>query len=383
MSAESADVIRNLASEFEDFLRMDNGSEDEFNVAERTRKSVFRWSGQFTPELAGMLLGTYAKSNIAVLDPFCGSGTVLFEAAKRSLQCTGTDINPMAVEISRAAEFCNMSDAARAKYFDNAEEMFSNAVMGFGESGMSQRKLSAKDYASIGGIIAAANPVLMRSILINVLMRLSSSKDSGTVDGLRSAFETHKNLIMQLPHSNAKCSVLLADARNIPLQSSSADLILTSPPYPGVFEYSKNYKKATHLAGWRISDIARSEIGRIKGRGGRQAAIVTYANDMIKALLEMRRVLKVSGRLILIAGREIGLGQGNLRLSALLYALASGACGFKLEAMQQRQYTGRTGKRVTEDIMHLLPGAAPHNPEGNFAEEAALLLYKHAQQTEQ
>jgi len=37
-----------------------------------------------------------------LLDPFCGSGTIIYEARKHGLKVIGVDSNPIAVQISKA-----------------------------------------------------------------------------------------------------------------------------------------------------------------------------------------------------------------------------------------------------------------------------------------
>jgi len=53
------------------------------------------------PQVAGRLLDMYSKEGDVVLDPFCGSGTVLVEAKLRGLESYGIDINPLALLLSK------------------------------------------------------------------------------------------------------------------------------------------------------------------------------------------------------------------------------------------------------------------------------------------
>ncbi len=48
------------------------------NIAEKTRSNLFRWRGQFSPQLVEQLLLAYSSIDDVVFDPFLGSGTVLF-----------------------------------------------------------------------------------------------------------------------------------------------------------------------------------------------------------------------------------------------------------------------------------------------------------------
>ena len=358
MGTEGTAEIRVLISEFENVPPANDISEGRLNVAKRARKSLFRWSGQFPPELAEALLEKYAKPGATVLDPFSGSGTVLFEAAKRSLQCMGTDTNPMAVELSKTAMFCNVSDADRLKYINRAQNLLKNAVIGFDKSGAFPGKLSAKDYDIIKKTLADASiDELTQNILLNVLMRFFSSKEKETVSGLAGAFETHKSTVMGLPHSDAKCTALLADARKLPIKSASVNLVLTSPPYPGVFDYYKNYKRVMYLAGWKASDAARSEIGRLKDRGGKLAGLAAYAVDIHNAILEIRRVLKKGGSFLLVIGNRVEINGANVKSAELLYVLAR-MSGFRMITRQERRFTGRQGKGVSESILHFIPSEA-------------------------
>lgn len=53
------------------------------------------------PQVAGRLLDMFSKRGDRVLDPFCGSGTVLVESKLRGLKSFGIDINPLAILLSK------------------------------------------------------------------------------------------------------------------------------------------------------------------------------------------------------------------------------------------------------------------------------------------
>ena len=46
------------------------------------------------------ILGSFAGERLTVLDPYCGSGTVLLEAALQGHRAVGADVNPLARLIS-------------------------------------------------------------------------------------------------------------------------------------------------------------------------------------------------------------------------------------------------------------------------------------------
>ena len=64
---------------------------------------IHPYKGKFYPQLAKSLLNRAdLPPGATVLDPFCGSGTVLLESQLSGFAATGLDLNPLAVLISRA-----------------------------------------------------------------------------------------------------------------------------------------------------------------------------------------------------------------------------------------------------------------------------------------
>lgn len=64
---------------------------------------IHAYKGKFYPQLAKSLLNlANLKPGAHVLDPFCGSGTVLLESQLSGFAATGIDMNPLAVLISKA-----------------------------------------------------------------------------------------------------------------------------------------------------------------------------------------------------------------------------------------------------------------------------------------
>lgn len=71
----------------------------------REKINPLPWRGQFNPQLIDVLLDHYGGSSQTVLDPFCGSGTVLLESLRHSKNCLGSDINPAAFIMSSVYKF--------------------------------------------------------------------------------------------------------------------------------------------------------------------------------------------------------------------------------------------------------------------------------------
>ena len=63
--------------------------------------SFHPYPAMMIPQVARRLLKTFGKRGDVVLDPFCGSGTVLVEAKMMGMPAWGIDMNPLALLLTR------------------------------------------------------------------------------------------------------------------------------------------------------------------------------------------------------------------------------------------------------------------------------------------
>jgi DNA modification methylase len=354
--------IARLVSEFRNaFGDAPADGRNELNLSERSRRNPLLWRGQFAPELVELLLDRYAPKDSLVLDPFVGSGTVLFESARKGLPCIGTEINPVAVEMAKTSLFCNLSvkerqDAIRTAWNLLKEKLSKSDIDEWG----SDEGNKGKKYALMTEILkdGSENP-LVYNILANVILRFSLLPGSGNPEKMTDAFEIHKNFIKELPYSDKQCAVFSADARALPVEDNSVDLVITSPPYMNVFKYSQNYldQKMASVFGWNLLGVAKHELGRIRqGKGNSFLTVTQYALDLQDTLRELRRVISDSGRAIVVIGRKSEICGVEFENSTMLYSLAAyPGSGFGVALRQERQFTTADGNRICEDLLHLVP----------------------------
>jgi tRNA G10 N-methylase Trm11 len=67
---------------------------------ERLTHYLFKYPAKFHPPVVRYLIEKYSKADQTVLDPFCGSGSLLVEAAISGRHGIGTDVDPLAVFVS-------------------------------------------------------------------------------------------------------------------------------------------------------------------------------------------------------------------------------------------------------------------------------------------
>src|SRR5437879_4233144 len=83
--------------------------QERLNLDGKERSNPFPWTGQFSPQLVEVLLRAYAAPGGLVLDPFTGSGTVLYEAGRLGLPAFGAEINPAACKMGQAYRLINVA----------------------------------------------------------------------------------------------------------------------------------------------------------------------------------------------------------------------------------------------------------------------------------
>src|SRR5688572_5460589 len=91
-----ADGDRNLAEAAVAALR---APQIEHDVAETLTHPFHSYPARLHPATARILVDVVGGDNL--LDPFCGSGTVLVEAQAAGAHAIGVDLNPLAILVAR------------------------------------------------------------------------------------------------------------------------------------------------------------------------------------------------------------------------------------------------------------------------------------------
>ena len=327
------------------------------DIAERVRTNPFPWTGQFSPQLAEALLVAYAPRTGVVLDPFAGSGTSLVEAARQGLGACGVELNPAAVLMARVYQMANLNSAMRAVVLDGLRDRLFDAIGPPHGPLFSDGTCSMPDRAALEAALvqvwreAAPGPTQSLAAALVVLCdfhRTHLDTDTAHKEWLRI-----ERTVRTLPESVPRVSVHHADARVLPVESGSVDLVLTSPPYINVHNYHQKFRRSVEAMGWDVLAVARSEIGSNRqNRGNRFLTVIQYALDMTLALREMVRVTNTGGRLILVVGRESLVRGARFFNGALVAELAAQSVGLEIERRQERMFRNRYGADIYEDILH-------------------------------
>lgn len=322
------------------------------DIDDKTRSNLFAWRGQFSPQLVASLLQAYAAPSATVLDPFMGSGTVLVEAARRGHTVFGAEINPAAWTISKLYELTSLSVDGRSKLVRHVDDVLRTTSADFDLPLLNSTCAPPRRMSQL--FRDPSIPDDVRSVLeaLVILADLDAPPAIDTHPWL-ALWKSVKERIVSLPFSSASTRALLADARSLPIDATSIDFVLTSPPYVNVFNYHHNYRGAAETLGWRPLAVARSEIGaNRKFRQNRFLTVVQYAIDMSLFFHEMRRVMRPNARCLMVVGRESNVHHTSFYNASIVISVASDA-GFVLRQRQARAFTNRFGQRIWEDLLSL------------------------------
>jgi DNA modification methylase len=348
----------------------------------------------------GIALGVISKANkpLRILDPMMGSGTVVALARLMGHKAIGFDIDPLAVLISKVWTTAAASEKAKIKAREvlvRAQRIFSSMRQGEAyptHSDRETRKFVAywfdgyarRQLASLSLAIARVRDEATRNILLCALSRLIITKQSGASLAMdlshsrphkafrRAPVKPFRKFLAAVDHVAENCidkksvgrgpasRVCLGDARSLPVQDASIDLVVTSPPYLNAIDYIRCSKFSLVWMGYRIPDLRKVRAGsvgtespgseahsdyaiqaiisdmKLKPGLGRhdEAVLAHYIGDMQRAMREVARVLAPGGRAVYVIGENTVRGT-YIRTSQVISAIAK-LCGLEVKYRRVR-----------------------------------------------
>lgn len=257
-----------------------------------------------------------------IYDPFCGGGTVLVEALMAGRPAAGADLSPIAVLVARArtagAELATPLRAAARRVADKAKQRRAEPspvpelVAPWYEPHVAQELAHLRD--AIREEDAAIRPLLnavFSSILIKTSfresdtrnVRVTSHRPPGTANTLfhKKARELGR-MLEELPAGrHAEISQASAALRPPP---PGTGLVLTSPPYPGVYDYLPMQQLRYAWLEIEPGGALGAEVGsRRSFRAlGRARALAAWREDTHAWIATQARGLGRGGRMAVVVG---------------------------------------------------------------------------------
>jgi len=323
-------------------------------------QNLHPFPARMAPQLATEALNTDNAAPLRVLDPMCGSGTVLYEAQRMGHQAIGFDSDPLAVLLSRAllsrvsvdelrqvgsevlSDARSAADSSEPSWPDNKTKQF--VEYWFDDEAIRQMRALARSIASKGAATpiqlllwcAFSRMVIVKAGGVSRAMDLSHSRPHRVYEeGPSRPFERYSReieLVASRSHklwSNVdiafKGAICRADARALPVADKSIDSIVTSPPYLNAIDYIRTSKFTLVWLGYPISVLSHIRSGLVGTDSGRgvelsdqvpwhrfgaledlqaryQRVVARYVDDIKAVIDEASRVLRRGGSMSLVIG---------------------------------------------------------------------------------
>ena len=314
------------------------------------------------PITARRLVEAFSPSGGAVLDPFCGSGTVLVEAMIAGRAAFGTDLNPLAVALATLkTRICSRDEldalvvAARdaAAHAEARRKARAGATRRYGEDdvAMFEPHVLLELDGIRDGITRAPKelrpPLLL--VLSAILGKVSRREGDTSVRaatrriaaGYTSKLFTRKaeelahrlDELADLVHKNQKrprVTIAIDDARKLrTIAPSSIDVAITSPPYVATYDYLAHHALRMRWLGMDAAAFERGELGarRRFARLHADEARRVWSDELAAVMRAIARTLRPGGALVLLIA-DSAVARTALRAHDIVAEIAP-SCGLE------------------------------------------------------
>jgi DNA modification methylase len=319
---------------------------------QRRPRQVHPFPARMAPELALAALDR-APDDAVVLDPMCGSGTVLQHARDQGKSAFGYDIDPLAVLVTRVTCTHVNSDRIQRAASDLVESAQSaplahlpwldldpatSAFVDFWFHAKQQaqlRQLASALHGRTGKIADVLRIALSRTIITKDAgaslardvshsrpHRVRETNDFDVYQGFLKAVNKIAPLV-DTP-GQGKVSVSRRDARRLPPSlRGRIDLVVTSPPYLNAIDYMRGHRMSLVWLGYQLGQLTQlrsNSVGaerypdkefaslnvrapRHRGLSAKQHGMLDrYAGDVNGFMGQIAQVLSPRGEAVLVVG---------------------------------------------------------------------------------
>lgn len=302
---------------------------------------------------------------LRVLDPMVGSGTTLVSVRAMGHQAIGCDTDPLALLIAHS--WCSDLNPSRLRYraelvLERSMKISKNLLpeqaypshidletkqfldYWFDDKNRCQLAALAKCISHIRNYdekillwCAFSRLIITKKSGVSLAMDISHSRphkkyEEAPVRAFDKFLHAVDYIIKKAPFrkGNSKAPPVIlrqADARILPFESNSIDMVITSPPYLNAIDYIRGHKFSLVWMGYSIRSlrslrsnnvggecsVEQGETGRFRGILKRMGNIerldrrhnnmvLRYIIDMNQVISECRRVMKKDGKAIFVIG---------------------------------------------------------------------------------
>lgn len=353
--------------------------------------------------IARSILEAWTEPRTRVLDPFCGSGTVLVEARRLGLRSCGVDLNPLALRIAEVK--CAVTSEAQR---DELAELGAR-VVGASLDRVDRRErvraplppaerqwyephvllelagLHAEIGALPAGLARRALEVLFSAIVVKFSRQRAETSERSVpkrigkkvVTGffarkLEELLRRWAELAAAAPSDGPTPVLFEGDARRLSeaVGRWRFDLVLGSPPYGGTYDYAEHHARRHAWLGLSPRALRQGEIGARRNlSGGRDGArgshdgeaVARWEREVEDLLRSIAGVLSPRGRVVLLVG-DAEVGGRRIAADRQLEVLADRVGLDVVASASQRRPDWKGGGHRREHLVAMMPRATQDRP---------------------
>lgn len=308
---------------------------------------VYPYRGKISAIDAQQIIKQFKKGKV-LLDPFCGSGTIVYEAQKCGLKAYGVDMNPIAVDIARAK--LSISNKGKEDFLKEAISVINNAKALTKVKSMDIKALRYFHRETANQIMKVAHYIDEMSDYIKACFygaiclsaracnwyKWTSSTVGKDIHPKKyiNFYEKFLNKVKKhyYPNRYNGSKVFLYDARRLAdiIDPDTIDYVFTSPPYFDCLDYTAYYAKMIYYILGKDRSLIRKNLIQ---------NYAAYKKDMEKALNEINIVCKKGATIIFVVGDK--KVHGRIIKGAEFFKNIS---PFKTTEIVEREYKGTSSQ---------------------------------------
>lgn len=346
---------------------------------------LYRWYGKLVPQLVSKVLDLYTNEGDSVIANFCGSGTIALECMLRNINCTATDINPLALLISNVKTnyiIINDLESSIHTLISSAKKI--ESTVSIDHLYQPEKWYNNNDSYKLVALkkcIENISDIHIRNFfmcsLVNVI-RDCSNIDSRCVNHIvvdknkltKDVYETFKNSCISIYNSiqelesyknnSSKITFIEHSAEDMSYaKDNSVDLVFSHPPYLNAVNYYNIYRLSTDLLNLQYENIRSKDFSAKK--------LDNFLTFMKTSFQESYRVLKPGKRCVIVIGDT--RYKGNLITLQVEFVNLLKEVGFSIEDMFIWELNKKAGMNVAR--------------RGNFIDHNFIIVAKKEVQNDQ
>jgi len=328
-------------------------------------QALHPYFGKVDPSIASAMIEKFSSPGDIVLDPFCGSGTVLHEATRLGRCAIGWDSSPLAVLIATAkvlglrpeerTELSAMCHELEA--FSNRTSLFRRDVpvnsvhpemprvhdvnSWFAPNALVELAFLRKYLQDKTGTLTPAARILVDVAMSRIVVAASNQQGESSyrriakpdhpgrvialfTDSLRTV-QTSAAAFQRLRGDNERTLTLSEEFHEVrwsdvwvrtycrdsrvshPDSLQNAALVVSSPPYLMSWDYGLYHKFRFYWLGWDLDKYEHTEIGRHLRR--KKDDVASYKDDMARAFRSFSSWLHHDAHVVLVNAPSVVYGE--------------------------------------------------------------------------